>query len=407
MALNFQSQTYYGCGNTLATNNGDALIFALKTFLKARGWTVPQSSDGTTLNQNGTDQITSVGSGAGGMSNANAWFVLQEPGVYGGRQRQFLFYKSSAWSTPNDGCFRNIVYSVQGFSTTSGFASGSVTATNPPIAFDGLHLNHSSYVGNSQSTAQWATIMSNTPSTQLIPYTGDGNTYAFGPITYYFCASDTAPYFWYILGYTKSTNTSSGPSVFLCYDPLAQYDSSDGDPAMIQFRGFDQITTSVNGGNSIANLGGAAAGYNTGWYKYQTFSSKTDAQNKVDTLQQTRKSTFGGLVGLYIPAQTTLPNTNNAANSGFLHHPAVYPSASPKIATMSAFYFSNAYGPGSAPAYNYYYVKGASQFLKYPINPVYGNTLVTVSTSKDYMALGSVQSPSHVLIPWNGSSFSF
>lgn len=62
--------------------DGSACMFRFKETLKAAGWTVTQSSDGTTFNGSG-DQITVEGSGAGGMANANAWFDIQDP--VGGR----------------------------------------------------------------------------------------------------------------------------------------------------------------------------------------------------------------------------------------------------------------------------------------------------------------------------------
>lgn len=63
--------------NTIGT--GAAAMFKLKEVLKAAGWTVPRSSDGLTYNAGG-DQITVATSGAGGMENNNAWYVVREPG---------------------------------------------------------------------------------------------------------------------------------------------------------------------------------------------------------------------------------------------------------------------------------------------------------------------------------------
>lgn len=71
--------------NKNPTSGGD-LVFIIKTMLKAKGWTVPRSSDGTTYNSTG-DQITHNGSGAGGMSNNNAWFVIKAPN----HNREFCF----------------------------------------------------------------------------------------------------------------------------------------------------------------------------------------------------------------------------------------------------------------------------------------------------------------------------
>jgi hypothetical protein len=51
-------------------------VFNFKTLLKAHGYTVPASSDGTTYNASG-DQITTGAAGAGGMDNNGAWFRLR------------------------------------------------------------------------------------------------------------------------------------------------------------------------------------------------------------------------------------------------------------------------------------------------------------------------------------------
>lgn len=52
--------------------------FEIKEALKAAGWAVASSSDGTTYNPSG-DQITHGSSGAGGFGNTNAWVRLQSP----------------------------------------------------------------------------------------------------------------------------------------------------------------------------------------------------------------------------------------------------------------------------------------------------------------------------------------
>ena len=80
--------------NTIVTNGSEA-IFRLKAQMKAAGWVVNQSSDGSTYNAAG-DQITLAGSGAGGMDNANAWFELQEPET-NGRTWSFQHITESTW----------------------------------------------------------------------------------------------------------------------------------------------------------------------------------------------------------------------------------------------------------------------------------------------------------------------
>lgn len=105
-----------------AYSNGVTCLFQMKEFFKLHGWTVPQSSDGTTYNASG-DQITGDGAGAGGLNNAKAWFILEDPGA----ERQFCFQKTSlavryAWRIK--------------YSALDGFTGGSPDATETPSATD-------------------------------------------------------------------------------------------------------------------------------------------------------------------------------------------------------------------------------------------------------------------------------
>lgn len=107
--------------------NGAVAMYRLKTLLKSVGWTVTASSDGTTLNASG-DQITHDGTGAGGMRNLRAWFVIQQPGAL---PRQFCFQRSSDAVGTNSGNWR-IKYSA---GPSTGFVTGA-TATQVPSATD-------------------------------------------------------------------------------------------------------------------------------------------------------------------------------------------------------------------------------------------------------------------------------
>jgi hypothetical protein len=75
---------------TNATQAGD-WIWAIKTALKAAGWTVLGSGDGTSFQNGGsTDYITSQTV----ANNNNAWIRLREPSGAGGRE--YLFAKGAA-----------------------------------------------------------------------------------------------------------------------------------------------------------------------------------------------------------------------------------------------------------------------------------------------------------------------
>lgn len=101
---------------------GAVAAFSFKEARKQEGWTVTQSSDGTTRNASG-DQITTGASGAGGMANNSAYFVIQSP--TGGRQ--ICFQRSNAGSNVN---WRITI------SHSSGFVTGSPSATQAPTAAD-------------------------------------------------------------------------------------------------------------------------------------------------------------------------------------------------------------------------------------------------------------------------------
>lgn len=99
---------------------GAIAIFNVKTLLKAAGWTIPRSSDGTTYNSSG-DQITTGAAGAGGMDNTSAWFVIQDPG---GR-RQYMFQRGAT----------ALIWTIR-FSELAKFTGGSPGPTTSPTATD-------------------------------------------------------------------------------------------------------------------------------------------------------------------------------------------------------------------------------------------------------------------------------
>lgn len=83
---------------SFSTNNSPATgaiaFYTLITTLVAAGWTKTQDSDGTTYSAVGA-QITSGNSGANGLANNRAWFVLKHPTS----NRAFCFQRSTASNT--------------------------------------------------------------------------------------------------------------------------------------------------------------------------------------------------------------------------------------------------------------------------------------------------------------------
>lgn len=66
----------FSVGNSPAT--GSIAVYQLLTQLITAGWTKTKDSDGTTYSSGGT-QVTSGNTGANGLANNNAWFVVKHP----------------------------------------------------------------------------------------------------------------------------------------------------------------------------------------------------------------------------------------------------------------------------------------------------------------------------------------
>lgn len=108
----------------VSTSTAAQTVFTLLDTLLDAGWTVPRSSDGTTYNASG-NQISSGGSGAGGLNNNYAWFVVRDPG---GR-REYCFQRSTS-----AGSWR------VAFSELARFTGNSPDATVAPSATDSQNL---------------------------------------------------------------------------------------------------------------------------------------------------------------------------------------------------------------------------------------------------------------------------
>jgi hypothetical protein len=115
----------FSVNNTPA--NGWQAMFILKTLLKAAGWLIPSSSDGSTYSAS-SDIITSGGGGAGGLANLKAWIRFKHPTAVG---REFTVLVGSA----SDDTSWRIIANTGG----TGFTAGAPSATVPPSGSGGTH----------------------------------------------------------------------------------------------------------------------------------------------------------------------------------------------------------------------------------------------------------------------------
>lgn len=179
------------------SNDVANVFFKLKTVLKAAGWTVPSSSDGTTYNSSG-DQITTNVAGAGGMNNNRAWFVIREPG---GRRE---------W------CFQQVVasnYRVK-YSALAKFSGGSPSATQVPQASDEQVLLGA---GTNASPSGAGTLLAGNTRVHIV-----ANSTPIGGVY---------PWLWW------ATTTPGGVQTFgaMWQEPMApgSYDVADVDPCIV------------------------------------------------------------------------------------------------------------------------------------------------------------------------------
>lgn len=197
-------------------------IFNLKTLLKTAGWTVTKSSDGLTYNASG-DQISHGGTGANGMFNASAWFVIQIPGG----TRAFCLQRH------NSGSYGN--YWRLKYSKAAGFIGGSPGITRVPSATDEAVV-----VGGGTDES---------PSMIQLFYTADGT------FRHNFFADNTAPYGFMSWGWKKTI----GDAIHAFgLDPLLGTLVEDTDPYIIHARG-DGIQ--IFSEQSFASNGGQLAGW--------------------------------------------------------------------------------------------------------------------------------------------------
>jgi hypothetical protein len=175
-------------------------MFTLKTLLKAAGWTVPKSSDGSVYNASG-DQISTGGSGAGGMDNAKAWFVIQMPGC----NRSFCFQRQNS-----TGANSSYQWRVK-YSATGGFSGGSPAILVTPSATDEKVL----FGSGTDASPNFSSFFNQTTD---------------GAFRYNAFADDTAPYGFAAWNWTNTTGANGHA---LALDPVANADSSDTDPYII------------------------------------------------------------------------------------------------------------------------------------------------------------------------------
>lgn len=201
MASTWQFQT-----NIALDTRYGAPMFALKAALKAAGYVVTQSGDGSSYSPS-ADIVTHEGTGAGGMTNARAWFVVRAP-------------DGTEW------CFQQVVATAGAtwrvkHSLSAGFIGGAPAANTVPSAADQLVL----YGSGSDASPT---------GLSLFPTTSPMGTCQAG-------ADSAAPYGFYVFAYHGSPASVSSAFV---HDPLTGTSPADTCP-FVTYAGYANSTNQV------------------------------------------------------------------------------------------------------------------------------------------------------------------
>jgi|SRR5271165_600016 len=206
--------------NVHPANVTDA-IFQWKQFMFTIGWTITQSSDGTTFGAG--DNISSSGSGANGLSNYRAWFVIQQPGST----------RSLCLQRGNGDIYWRIKYSVGGF----GF--GIPSAINVPAG----NTNDDNIVfgTGTDNAPRYSSFSSGVNTTQII-------------------ADNAAPFGFCFLTYPAGAAYLGN---VIMIDPLINLPIQDQDPYIVY---VDNTTSCLKN----KGMNGSYSSHARGYFKYGT-----------------------------------------------------------------------------------------------------------------------------------------
>lgn len=326
----------------LTPATGAVAIYNLKQRLKAQGWTVPRSSDGTTYNSSG-DQITTGAAGAGGMANNSAWFIIQAPA--GGRQ--FCFQRGTT----------NVLWRIL-YSFSAAFTGGSPGATRVSTATDQQFLCG----GGTDASPTYYTLFG----------TADGGW------RHHIAVDGASPYGWYSVGYPTG---GGGVTHGLFMDPLTQTaGGATPDVDAYCFYANGRTTENMEGGALIWELTSGQGPAFVGGYLKKGLAG--EGWVMINALSY---YIYSGTASM-----ACIPDASNlVAGTGLGINPH----------TGLDDIFDILYGRRSGLAAPFGY-KGKSTLLKWTgKRRLSGDTLSVASAgAKDYIVIG------HVALPWNGST---
>jgi len=210
--------TYDGVNSSL---NLTAITFAwaiyyLKQTLKQAGWTVVKSGDGLSAYSSSSDIISTGNTGANGMDNNKAWFVVQMPSTT--RQMCLQCMRTGA----NTSYLWRIKYSKG-----AGFSGGSPSATRVPSATDEVIVLDGSSGSSTDAAPTGGTFCGVTADSGF---------------RFHCCADNASPYGFLSWGWQ---NTVGYPCHAFGLDPILGPCAADADPYILHMSGV--LSNSIYG----------------------------------------------------------------------------------------------------------------------------------------------------------------
>jgi hypothetical protein len=170
---------------------GTVAIFNVKACALAAGWSVPKSGDATSYFSS-SDGLTTSSSGAGGLGNAGAWFIIRDPAA----AREFCFQRGT-----------DTTWRIK-YSASAHFTGGSPAAGVTPSATDEVVLHG----GGTDASPSYSALL------------GTNNTYRWNV-----GFDNAAPYGFWAAGFLTGGSALSGAIIL---EPVVG-DAADTDPCVI------------------------------------------------------------------------------------------------------------------------------------------------------------------------------
>lgn len=322
-------------------------MFLFKEFAKTAGWSVVGSGDGLSLESSTADIITQYTSGAGGLGNSSAWFILKMPGA----SRYLTFQRGTQPVGSTAAASWRIKYSLAAYD----FSSATSTRTPTTTTDDDRVI----FGGGTDASPLFAVLFQ------------DNNSYMFNIIS-----DNASPYNLCFFGYQRGGSLDKINTAFVLDSLLdATYPTGvngDYDPYVIYVDyKLESGLTGCFEDSSLYGLNNSPQGYLGAKSSLNFTSIPANTYGFITVPTNTSHAAYTQAIPNYLPS-------NPYTNKDDINH---------------ILYLKTLISPSLPAGY-----KGYSNFMKWIATTRQNLSLMTITSSGDTLIVGDV------CIPWNGST---